>query len=62
MVDDKDKTDNTIQLKDDRKLGYAEYGDSEGKILFFFHGWPSSRLEGGLGNESALNSGVRIDS
>ena len=32
-----------MQLKDGRRLGYAEYGDPKGKPLFFFHGWPSSR-------------------
>lgn len=25
-------------LKDGRKLGYAEYGDPQGKPLMFFHG------------------------
>lgn len=34
----------TITLKDGRRLSYAQYGDPEGKPLFFFHGWPSSRL------------------
>lgn len=33
----------TIQLKDGRVLGYAEYGDLKGKPLMFFHGWPDSR-------------------
>ena len=42
MVNDKDRTDNTIQLKDGRTLGYAEYGDPKGKPIFFFHGWPGS--------------------
>lgn len=28
-----------------RVLGYAEYGDPKGKPVFFFHGWPSSRLQ-----------------
>jgi len=33
-----------IRLRDGRTLGYAEYGDPAGKPVFFFHGWPSSRL------------------
>lgn len=37
--------DKIIILSDGRKLGYAEYGDLRGKPLFFFHGWPSSRLQ-----------------
>ena len=34
----------TISLKDGRTLAFAEYGDPKGKPMFFFHGWPSSRL------------------
>ena len=60
MVNDKDRIDNTIQLKDGRTLGYAKYGDPEGKPLFFFHGWPGSRFEAGLLHEQALNSGIRV--
>jgi pimeloyl-ACP methyl ester carboxylesterase len=40
------KESQTILLKNGLKLGYAEYGDPKGKPLFFFHGWPSSRLQG----------------
>ncbi|CAN5184366.1 alpha/beta hydrolase [soil metagenome] len=36
---------NIFVLRDGRKLGYAEYGDPHGKPIFFFHGWPSSRLQ-----------------
>ena len=34
----------TINLKDDRILAYAEYGDLRGKPIFFFHGTPGSRF------------------
>jgi pimeloyl-ACP methyl ester carboxylesterase len=34
----------SITLADGRRLGHALYGDIEGKPLFFFHGWPGSRL------------------
>ena len=46
-----EKTRNTnragqaLQLPDGRTLGYAEYGDLQGNPLFYFHGWPSSRIE-----------------
>jgi len=40
------KTDNQIKLRDGRSLGYAEYGDPQGKPVLHFHGTPSSRLEG----------------
>jgi pimeloyl-ACP methyl ester carboxylesterase len=32
-------------LKDGRNLGYAEYGNPEGKPVFYFHGWLGGRLE-----------------
>ena len=41
----KNRTDQTIKLKDGRLLGYAEYGDPEGKPVFYFHGLPGSRLD-----------------
>jgi pimeloyl-ACP methyl ester carboxylesterase len=39
------KTDNTILLKDGRRLGFAEYGDPSGKPILHFHGSGGSRLE-----------------
>lgn len=40
----------TLTLHDGRVLGYAEYGTPSGFPLMYFHGYPSSRLEGlGLG-------------
>ncbi|KAI1352434.1 Alpha/Beta hydrolase protein [Xylaria sp. FL0043] len=35
----------TLKLADGRLLGFAEYGSPTGKPVFFFHGFPSSRLE-----------------
>jgi pimeloyl-ACP methyl ester carboxylesterase len=40
------KPANQIKLKDGRNLGYAEYGDLQGKPVLHFHGVPSSRMEG----------------
>jgi len=37
--------DHSIRLPDGRALGYAEYGAPDGKPVFYFHGWPSSRIE-----------------
>jgi pimeloyl-ACP methyl ester carboxylesterase len=34
----------TVRLRDGRQLAYAEYGDPQGKPIFFFHGTPGSRL------------------
>ncbi len=39
-----DSASQTIKLEDGRTLGFAEYGDPKGKPLFYFHGWPASRL------------------
>jgi pimeloyl-ACP methyl ester carboxylesterase len=34
----------SISLPDGRSLAFAEYGDSHGKPVFFFHGTPGSRF------------------
>ncbi|MHA1468866.1 MAG: alpha/beta fold hydrolase [Promethearchaeota archaeon] len=46
-----DNIDQTITLKDGRKLGYIELGNKDGKPLFHFHGFPGSRLEANLLSE-----------
>lgn len=33
-----------IRLKGGRKIAFDQYGDPKGKPLFYFHGWPASRL------------------
>ena len=40
-----DRTNQQIKLRDGRSLGYGEYGNLEGKPVFFFHGSPGSRLD-----------------
>ncbi len=52
--------DHTMNLKDGRKLGYAEYGNKDGKPLFFFHGWPSSRLHGQRFEKAAKKLKIKI--
>lgn len=56
------KLNRQFQLLDGRKLGYDEYGVSDGKPLFYFHGSPSSRVEARLYiSEDMLQSfGVRL--
>lgn len=54
------KTDNVVKLPDGRNLGYADYGDPLGKPIFYFHGWPSSRLEGMTFHAAGLKLGARI--
>jgi pimeloyl-ACP methyl ester carboxylesterase len=36
--------DDAIRLLDGRRLAYAEWGDRQGRTVFFFHGTPVSRL------------------
>jgi len=50
----------SIRLKDGRTLGYIEYGDPEGKPIFFFHGLPGSRFSGKETNDAAKKLGVRV--
>ena len=52
----------TLTLQDGRSLGYAEYGDPDGKPVFYFHGHPSSRLDWPLfdPNEAAYQLGAHL--
>ncbi len=56
------RTDNQIKLSNGRFLGFAEYGDPNGKPLLYFHGCPSSRLEGNLPavDEAATRLNIHI--
>jgi len=42
------KLNRQFLLPDGHRLGYDEYGPSDGKPLFYFHGSPSSRIESAL--------------
>ena len=37
-----------VRLADGRVIAVEEYGDPAGVPVFYFHGWPASRLEAGL--------------
>jgi len=50
----------TITLSDGRKLGFAEYGSSDGKPLLLFHGAPGSRLECHPDQSILKELGVRL--
>jgi pimeloyl-ACP methyl ester carboxylesterase len=52
----------TVRLRDGRRLGFVEYGDPVGgKVLLYFHGVPTCRLEAAI-YEPALRTmpGVRL--
>jgi pimeloyl-ACP methyl ester carboxylesterase len=49
-----------ITLPDGRTLGFAFYGASQGKPIFYFHGFPSSRIEARFAHDLGLAHGARI--
>ncbi|KAF9878769.1 alpha beta hydrolase fold protein [Colletotrichum karsti] len=59
LVPEKDTTE-ILTLPDGRKLGYAQFGLSTGKPIFYCHGLPGSRVEAGHLHEAALDVGARI--
>jgi pimeloyl-ACP methyl ester carboxylesterase len=42
------RTMQQLTLKDGRKLGFAQFGSKLAFPIFYFHGWPGSRLEAGF--------------
>ena len=54
------QSDNQINLRDGRRLGYAEFGDPRGKPVLFFHGYPGSRWDGAETGHAAERVGVRL--
>lgn len=55
-----DRTQQRLRLPEGRCLGYAEYGDARGLPVFYFHGFPGSRLEAGLAEQEAAVQGIRL--
>jgi pimeloyl-ACP methyl ester carboxylesterase len=51
---------NHITLSDGRRLGFAEFGDLKGKPVFYFHGFPGSRLEARLADRIARETHIRF--
>jgi len=49
-----------LRLPDGRALGYAEYGDPDGRPLVYLHGFPGSRLAGGVLDEAPRACRVRV--
>ena len=60
MINIQNTSDKIISLRDGRRLGYAEYGDPDGKPVFFFHGLPGSRRQRHPDNSIAIKLGARI--
>lgn len=55
-----DNSSQTFQLPDGRVLGFAEYGNPNGRPLLYFHGYPSSRIEAEAADTMAQRCGIRI--
>ena len=53
-------SDHKFQLTNGLSLGYAEYGDPQGEVVMYHHGWPSARVQGELMHEVALKYKLRI--
>lgn len=49
-----------LRLSDGRALGYAQYGQPDGRPLFFFHGTPGSRTLARLFDAVARRHGIRL--
>jgi pimeloyl-ACP methyl ester carboxylesterase len=56
----KSRTEQRLRLKDGRALGFAEYGDPNGKPVLEFHGWPGCRLEAWNYDEAGKKVGARV--
>lgn len=52
--------DATITLKSGHRLCYAEFGDASGVPVFYFHGWPCSRLHAWTMDKAAKEHGIRL--
>lgn len=55
-----DRINQQLRLRDERKLGFAEYGRPDGIPIVYFHGWPSCRLEAAAVTPLCQELGVRI--
>lgn len=49
-----------LQVAPELQLAVEESGDPQGTPIFFFHGWPASRLQGSGFNIEARTLGARI--
>jgi pimeloyl-ACP methyl ester carboxylesterase len=50
----------TVQLRDGRRIAYADLGDRDGAPCLFFHGTPGTRLWAGAIDGDASAAGVRL--
>ena len=51
---------NQITLCDGRRIGFSEFGDRQGRPVFYSHGFPGSRLQVRLADRISRDSQVRF--
>ena len=49
-----------VRVDNERQIAYCEYGDPQGKLVFYFHGTPGSRYEPSFGDGAGKEYGYRI--
>jgi pimeloyl-ACP methyl ester carboxylesterase len=59
-IDPSRSTTEFVPVDQGRRIAVESYGDPQGAPVFFFHGWPSSRWQGALGDRTAREIGVRL--
>ena len=52
--------DGSVECADGRALAFREYGAPDGAPVFYFHGWPGSRLDFAANHGAAVAAGVRV--
>lgn len=52
--------DLALRLPDGRRVGYRVYGLPQGAPVYFFHGFPGSRLQAALVHAQALANGIAL--
>jgi pimeloyl-ACP methyl ester carboxylesterase len=52
--------DRLVVLRDGRRLGFVEYGDPNGRPIFFFHGFGTTRVICPPDERPAIERGVRL--
>ncbi len=60
MIIEQKRLQNACILEDGRKLVYDIYGAMEGTPYFYFHGYPSSRIEASCIHEKAEEKNIKI--
>lgn len=54
------RDDGSVECADGRRLAFREYGAPDGSPVFYFHGWPGSRLDFAANEAAAVAAGVRV--